>query len=92
MANRAEKPVAADAEVDDAVLRGRAEPGEEGADVPVGRGRSLVLAPMRPLDSGELGPPGLNKDLLGPGTVNREDRVESRMRRSSRAKGTIAID
>ena len=46
MANRAEKPVAADAVVDDAVLRGRAEHGEEGAVVPVGRGRSLVLAPM----------------------------------------------
>ena len=31
-----------DAEVDDAIIRGRAEHGEEGTDAPVGRGRPLV--------------------------------------------------
>ena len=35
-----------DAEVDDAIIRGRAEHGEEGTDAPVGRGRPLVLLPI----------------------------------------------
>ncbi len=35
-----------DAEVDDAIIRGRAEHGEEGTDVPVGRGRPLELLPI----------------------------------------------
>ena len=32
--------------MDDAIIRGRAEHGEEGADAPVGRGRPLVLVPI----------------------------------------------
>ena len=35
-----------DADVDDAIIRGRAEHGEEGTDAPVGRGRPLVLLPI----------------------------------------------
>ena len=43
MAKLAENQVAVDAELDDAIIRGRAERGQEGNDGPVGRGRSLVL-------------------------------------------------
>ena len=32
--------------MDDAIIRGRAEHGEEGTDAPVGRGRPLVLLPI----------------------------------------------
>jgi hypothetical protein len=40
-----------DADVDDAIIRGRAEHGEEGTDAPVGRGRPLVFVvlPIRKL-------------------------------------------
>jgi hypothetical protein len=44
MAKLAENPVAVDAELDDAMMCGRAEHGEEGSDVPVGRGRFLSAA------------------------------------------------
>ena len=45
-AKLAENQVAVDAELDDAIIRGRAEHGEEGTDAPVGRGRPLVLLPI----------------------------------------------
>ncbi len=47
MAKLAENKVAVDAELDEAILRGRAaHGGQEGNDGPVGRGRSFVLLPI----------------------------------------------
>ncbi len=46
MAKLAENQVAVDAELDDAILRGRAVHGQDGNDGPVGRGRSFVLLPI----------------------------------------------
>ena len=46
MAKLAENKVAVDAELDEAILRGRAAHGQEGIDGSVGRGRSFVLLPI----------------------------------------------
>ena len=46
MAKLAESQVPVDAELDDAIIRGSAEHGQEGNDGLVGRGRSLVLLPI----------------------------------------------
>ena len=49
-AKLAENQVAVDAELDDAILRGRAAHGQEGNDGPVGRGRSFCCLPFTKSD------------------------------------------
>jgi hypothetical protein len=51
VAKLAENQVAVDAELDDAILRGRAAHGQEGNDGPVGRGRSFASHSRRSPDS-----------------------------------------